>query len=135
MLSINCKNCDGRCCTSGKRKLHVVLTPREKDKFKDFSTTLKTTHGILLVLKKSESGNCIFYDERKNLCKVYANRPFECRVYPLMIDFNGNIRFILDKTICPKIKECSPEEIEKTKKEWIEHHLPLYWIKAYSEIG
>ena len=134
MLSINCKNCDGRCCNSRTRKLHAVLTPQEKDKFKDFSTTLKTTHGTLNVLKKSKSGDCIFYDAEKNLCKSYADRPFECRTYPLMIDFNGNVRFILDNVLCPKTKECSPEEIEKIKQEWIEQHLPLNWIKTYSEI-
>lgn len=134
MLSLNCKNCGGKCCTSKKRKLHVILTPWENDKFKDFSVTLKTSHCVLHILKKSKNGNCIFYDEKNNLCKSYANRPFECRTYPLMINFNRGIRFILEDSVCPKAKECSPAEIEKTKQEWIEQKLPLDWIKAYSEI-
>jgi len=135
MLSINCKNCDGRCCTSRKRKLYVVLTSQEKNKFKGFSTTLKTTYSTLDVLKKTKSGNCIFFDDKKNLCKRYQDRPFECRTYPLMIHFNGKIRFVLEKRVCPQTKKCSPQEIEKMKQKWLQQRLPLNWIKAYSEIG
>lgn len=134
MLSLNCKNCDGRCCTSRKRKLYVILTPRERDKFKKFSTILKTTHETLSVLKKSESGDCIFYDKKRNSCKSYRDRPFECRVYPLLIHFNNTVGFKLDNAVCPKTKEFSPEQIDKVKQKWLKQHLSLYWIKAYSEI-
>lgn len=109
------------------------MTPQEEDKFKDFSAQIQTPHGSLTVLRKSESGNCIFYDAEKNICKSYWNRPFECRAYPLLIHFSDKIGFKLDGQVCPKIKECSPDEIKKTKQKWLEHHLPLNWIKAYSE--
>jgi len=132
MLSINCKNCDGRCCTSRVRKLFVVLTPQEENKFKDFSTKIKTPHKTLTILKNDNSGNCIFYDSKKNLCKSYKDRPFECRAYPLQIYFDNEVNFKLDSMVCPKIKECSLEEIEDLKKKWMEQHLPLDWIKAYS---
>lgn len=135
MLNMDCKNCDGRCCTSRKRELYVVLTSQEKDKFKDFSIILETAHGALNILKKTESGDCIFYDAEKRLCESYQNRPFECGAYPLMINFNERIEFIFDSAGCPKAKECSFEEIEKIKQEWLLQNIPLNWIKAYSEIG
>jgi hypothetical protein len=48
-----------------ERELYVILTPKEINKFKKFSTILQIPHGILTVLKKSTKGNCIFYDEKK----------------------------------------------------------------------
>ena len=133
MIKIDCKNCDGRCCTSKKRKLFVVLTPQEMGKFKDFSTTLKTKNDELTILKKDKSGNCIFYDEKKNMCNSYSNRPFECRMYPCVIIFDKKITFKIDSMVCPKTKDCCPEELKKIKQKWMEQNLPLNWIKAYSE--
>lgn len=135
MLEIDCQKCDGRCCTSGKRKLYVVLTPQERESFRDSSTKITTSHGNLTVLKKSEYGNCIFYDEKENICRTYRNRPFECRTHPLQMyfDFDAQqIAFGLDGRTCPKTNECSPEKIEGAKKEWIDQKLPLDWLKAYS---
>lgn len=135
MINLDCINCDGRCCTSKKRKLYVVLMPHEIEKFKESSTELKTSEGILTVLKKSESGNCVFYDEKNSLCKAYKDRPFECRAYPLLIYYDSQeITFRLDKNVCPKTTECVDNDIEKTKKDWLNQKLSLDFIKAYSTI-
>jgi Fe-S-cluster containining protein len=133
MLSIDCKDCDGVCCTSKIDKLFVVLIPQEINKFEGFYETLKTKNGELKILKKDELGNCIFHDEEKNICKSYSNRPFECTTYPCMINFDKDIEFKLEN-ICPKIENCSPDELEKVKQEWLKQNLPLSWIKSYSEI-
>lgn len=135
MLSLECHDCDGRCCTSKKRDLQVVLLPLEEDRFKDFSTRFQTPYGNLTVLRKSEEGNCIFYDHQKNLCTSYQYRPFECRSYPLQMYFDfatQQVVFGLDSMVCHKNDECSPEETERIKQEWIKQHLPLSWIKSYS---
>lgn len=132
MLDLNCKKCDGRCCTSKKRELFVVLTPQEKIKFKKFSTKLQTANGILTVLKKSKFGNCIFYDKKKNICKSYQDRPFECSVYPLLIHYDSQLTFRLDSQICPKQINVSPKELKKIKQKWLQQHLPSEWIKVYS---
>ena len=31
-------------------------------------------------------GHCVFYDVEKRSCKVYANRPLGCRLYPVIYD-------------------------------------------------
>lgn len=132
-MDLNCKRCDGRCCTSRERELYVILTPKEKKKFKNFSAKLKTKNRELTILKKDKFGNCIFYDTKKNICKIYKNRPFECRAYPFLIHFDNKIIFKLD-TLCPRARECSPKEIKEIKKQWLNQNLPLNWIKAYSTI-
>ncbi len=135
MLSVDCQNCDGRCCTSRRRELYVVLIPGEEDRFKDVSIQIKTSYGGLTVLKKSELGDCIFYDRERNLCHSYESRPFECRMYPLQMYFDfaiQRISFGLDSGTCHKTGELSLGEIERIKEEWIKQHLSLDWIKAYS---
>jgi uncharacterized protein len=133
MINIDCKNCDGRCCTSRKRKLFVVLTPQEIDKYKDFSTNLDTENYKLTILKKDNSGNCIFYDEKENLCKSYLDRPFECRMYPCIIIYDKEVKLKIDKMVCPKTDDCPSEKLKQIKQEWLDQNLPLNWIKAYSE--
>ena len=50
-----------------------------------------------------------------------------------MIHFEKDITFKLED-ICPKRENCSPEELENVKQEWLKQNLPLSWIKSYSEI-
>ncbi|MBR9683774.1 hypothetical protein GOV03_04510 [Candidatus Woesearchaeota archaeon] len=75
----------------------------------------------------------MFYDVKEEKCKIYSKRPLDCRTYPLMMWFDDKIIFGLDGD-CPKIKEITPEDIEKTKQEWLNSKLPLSWIKAYTEL-
>lgn len=133
MLSLNCKNC-GKCCTSRERELFVFLLPREKNKYENFSTKLKIKNYKFTILKKDRFGNCIFYDTKKKICKIYKSRPFECRAYPLLIHFTDKITFKIDKNVCPKINDCCLKEVEETKKRLLNHNLSLDWIKAYSTI-
>jgi Fe-S-cluster containining protein len=73
--------------------------------------------------------------KKKNICKAYKNRPFECRVYPLLIHHNGQeIIFRLDNKFYVKTKQSLPQDIKNTKKDWLKQKLSLNWIKAYSTI-
>jgi hypothetical protein len=35
---------------------------------------------------RNRDGHCVFYDVEKRRCKVYADRPFGCRLYPVIYD-------------------------------------------------
>ena len=35
---------------------------------------------------RNRQGTCVFYDVEKRRCKVYANRPLGCRLYPVIYD-------------------------------------------------
>jgi Fe-S-cluster containining protein len=56
-------------------------------------------------------GHCVFYDPEKKRCKVRANRPAGCRIYPVIHDEDKGITV---DSICPNRN--SVTEKEKTKK-------------------
>lgn len=35
---------------------------------------------------RNQQGCCVFYDAENQRCKVYADRPLGCRIYPVMYD-------------------------------------------------
>jgi Fe-S-cluster containining protein len=35
---------------------------------------------------RNRQGHCVFYDVEKRRCKVYADRPLGCRLYPVIYD-------------------------------------------------
>jgi len=35
---------------------------------------------------RNRQGYCVFYDFEKRRCKVYADRPLGCRIYPVVYD-------------------------------------------------
>lgn len=35
---------------------------------------------------RNQQGCCVFYDAEKRRCKVRADRPFGCRIYPVIYD-------------------------------------------------
>ena len=132
MLKINCSACPGFCCSS---KTRAILTPEEGEFFKDYAEEVQTSHGTLKVLKQKNNGKCIFYDENTHVCSIYEKRPFDCRMYPYVIAYRNNkVEFLLDDTYCPRIQDCTHEKVESDQQQWESQHLPLWWIKAYSEM-
>src|SRR3989304_1766635 len=35
---------------------------------------------------RNQQGNCVFYDVEKRRCRVHADRPLGCRIYPVVYD-------------------------------------------------
>lgn len=56
-------------------------------------------------------GYCVFYDVKKRRCKVRADRPLGCRIYPVVYDEEKGI---LVDTICPA--QCTVTEKQKAKR-------------------
>ena len=50
------------------------------------------------VTLRNRRGRCVFYDVAKRCCRVYADRPLGCRIYPVMYDEEKGI--VVDG-ICP----------------------------------
>lgn len=48
-MLLDCTNCDGRCCKTPINYFHVVLTPKEIEKFKQFCKLLKTKEGYIYI--------------------------------------------------------------------------------------
>lgn len=52
-----------------------------------------------------ESFICAFFDAQNNKCKIYDFRPFECQVYPFLINLRGKKVILTVDLNCPYIKE------------------------------
>jgi len=48
---------------------------------------------------------CSFFRPKDNKCKIYAFRPFECRLYPFLINRKGDKVFLALVLRCPFVKE------------------------------
>jgi len=131
MIKINCKGCSKNCC--GKIKnLRPVLIPSEEKKFGKNSDIVKIKFRKMLVLKRKENGNCIFLDDKTSKCKIYSERPLECKLYPLLLDFSeGKAKVILDKRYCKHL-EAFKADIKQIEKTLSKIDFPEDWINAHS---
>jgi Fe-S-cluster containining protein len=48
---------------------------------------------------------CPFLDIKDNKCKIYATRPFECQLYPFLLNLRGKKIILTVDLNCPYIKE------------------------------
>jgi Fe-S-cluster containining protein len=60
---------------------------------------------------RNHQGYCVFYDTKKNRCKVRAHRPLGCRIYPVIYDEDKGITVDI---ICPSRN--SVTEKQKAKR-------------------
>ena len=124
--NINCTTCKNNCCGSIP-DLVPVLMPDEEGAYIP-KEKHDTPYGPLWTIKKKANGTCIYHDGFSNRCEIYSNRPFECRIYPFLLDFSGKeIKLKLDMRYCPnKTMAIIPE---------IDMSLPKDWIKAYETLS
>jgi len=48
---------------------------------------------------------CAFFDKEANKCKIYPIRPFECQLYPFLINLRGKKIILTLDLNCPYVKE------------------------------
>jgi Fe-S-cluster containining protein len=48
---------------------------------------------------------CTFFNTQENKCKIYAYRPFECQLYPFLINLRGKKVLLTVDLNCPYIKD------------------------------
>jgi Fe-S-cluster containining protein len=61
---------------------------------------------------------CAFFDLQNNKCKIYDFRPFECQLYPFLINPRGKKVILRVDLNCPYIKE---NLNSKVFKEYVEY--------------
>jgi len=54
---------------------------------------------------KGEGFICPFLKVKDNHCKIYLSRPFECRLYPFLINLRGGKVILTLDLNCPYVKE------------------------------
>jgi hypothetical protein len=115
-----CDSCNHQgCCTNSAVPLvfsndyeNLKLIGKANKKFvKEIDINGKK---IKAIKKKKNSHICIFWDETKNNCSIYENRPFDCKAYPFDIYYmDGKYRWI--------VYSCNPD----SKWEWSEEFLQM----------
>lgn len=81
---MRCSNC-GVCCTETEMLLAEKDIRRLLNRGFSKSFFVKVNREGYAQLK-NRLGYCVFYDAVKHQCRVYADRPSGCRVYPVIVD-------------------------------------------------
>lgn len=131
MIKINCKNCPKHCCGEIKN-LRPILIPSEEAKFKKNSDIIHTKFRKMLVLKRKTNGNCIFMNDKTRKCRIYSERPLECKIYPHLLYFkNRKPDVYLDKRYCSSLSTLKADKI-KIRRCIEKFDYPVEWIKAHN---
>jgi len=129
-MEIDCSGCASLCCKDPKTP---VLLPSEEEKFKELSKIVKTPFREMYLLKKKENGSCILLDDSAGKCKKYDERPFECKLFPFLLDFREGIEVKLDVGFCHNTHLFNYFKGEVT--EFIRsQNFPKEWIKGYDSL-
>ncbi|WP_068470944.1 YkgJ family cysteine cluster protein [Candidatus Protochlamydia phocaeensis] len=137
-LHFSCTQC-GKCCTGSPGFVWVSeqemaeMAQFLKISIKDFKRLyVRRLHNrYLLVEKKSQNHDCVFYKDRK--CQVYQARPSQCRTYPfwkenLLSPQSWEEAAQTCEGICPEAPLISFESIQEQLKQQIsdqnEHYVP-----------
>ncbi len=101
-----CLKCRGCCHFSGEDSVWGPALLKEERGDKLFAKAA-TCEGKITLLKNSQEGDfvCPFFNPGINQCKIYPSRPFECQLYPFLINRQGNKAFLAADLNCPFLKE------------------------------
>lgn len=98
VLSGFCLKCEG-CCRFSQRNTiwspHLLKEEKEKSGKKV----------SLLPNPKDTNFICAFFDIQNNRCRSYALRPFECRLYPFLINRKNHKVFLAVDLKCPYVEK------------------------------
>jgi Fe-S-cluster containining protein len=110
-----CLQCQG-CCRFAKQE--SVWSPKllsdEKAKIAPFSKKVQ-------LLPNPRQGNfaCQFLNQQNNKCSIYTIRPFECQLYPFLINRQGKKVCLAVDLKCPFIKKNAHLEEYKRYVEYL----------------
>jgi len=102
---MRCSHC-GICCT----ETEMLLSKKDIKRLESigyYKTLFAKYDKQGYVQLKNRDGYCVFYDVQKKRCRVYADRPSGCKVYPVILDEEKGI--ILDN-ICESRETISEQE-------------------------
>jgi Fe-S-cluster containining protein len=86
-LRFKCTGC-GDCCTGAPGYVWVTndeisaLAVHVGMKLAEFEARYVRAIGVRKSLKEYANGDCVFFDGKTRKCRVYADRPRQCRTWP-----------------------------------------------------
>lgn len=105
-----CLGCKGCCRFSQQDSVWLPVLLREEIEElleKNFSPSLIAQDKKIHSLPYPEQNNfiCSFFKAQDNKCKIYAFRPFQCQLYPFLINRKGDSVFLAIDLKCPFVQE------------------------------
>jgi Fe-S-cluster containining protein len=97
-----CLKCQG-CCRYALKD--TVWSPQLLEEEKTSISPYVPIKKIQLVLNKAQNNFiCQFLNTKDNKCKIYSVRPFDCVLYPFLLNRRGNKVYLSVDLKCPYIK-------------------------------
>lgn len=96
-----CLSCKGCCRFEGPRSawaVHLAAGEQQALGIQDTVLPLSEPHA-------DGTCACSFFDTQANRCTIYYKRPFECRLYPFLINRQGSFVFLALDMRCPYVAE------------------------------
>ncbi len=106
-----CLNCHGCCRFLTKNSVWgpVLLKEEAKALSADrlLNETITSAGKIPLVKNTGKESNfiCLFFNEGLNQCRIHKRRPFECQLYPFLLNRKGSQVFLAADFNCPFLKD------------------------------
>ena len=129
------------CFTDCCQNINIVLTPYDvlrmktglgitSEEFLDKHTIIIPKEGKLLpvvILKLNEDDKRCPFVAKEEGCKIYDDRPWPCRMYPLTMNNDGTYSLITDSSRCKGLEEADTNKVI----EW----LHTQKIEEYDELN
>ncbi len=105
-----CASCEGRCCTGESG--YIFVTKKEIENISKLLNLSVNEFGVKYLYKKGykysikenifgDSYECVFYDRSNNGCKIYEERPLQCRTFPFWDYYKSRVDELKEE--CPGI--------------------------------
>lgn len=128
-----CSDCRINCC----KRFYAVLLPEEEEEFKDCSFLVETELGNVKAIGSKNGFPCPYLNTA-GMCSIYARRPFDCRLWPVILyyDFKTGEKIIYLDLDCPAVASGKLSHklikgiIEELKK--LSLSLNIEWLKKYT---
>jgi len=126
-----CRGCQVNCC----RRFYAVLLDEEVEEFKSVAKRIKTRYGVAYTLGGPDGSVCP-YLRHDGLCSIYPKRPFDCRLWPLMIHYDEERdEFVVHLDMeCPAARDGRiPQELlDRMLKTVLNAGLDERWVKKFT---
>ena len=126
-----CSGCKVNCC----RRFYAVLLPEEEKDFMNCSFLINTELGGVRAIG-SRNGSPCPYLNNAGMCSIYAKRPFDCRLWPVILyyDFKTGEKVVYLDLECPAVasRKLPRKLIKSIIKELKKLNIDEGWLKKYT---
>ena len=142
----DCKKCR-ECCKFEKDEIYFapLFTRGEIERLKNKASfkPYKNSDEIFQIelIKSGPIYVCPYLNNREHICKIYENRPFDCKIWPFifMKDKKGNLVLAcFHKDMCRVVGNMSDKEFEGYREEtmgWLEKSKMVDYIRMHKELA